>query len=66
MEITVAGEGEFAMKPAAILSAGEWQDARQKLLVTDRAWTRARDAMGAGEEQPNLVSQTRRSSDAQR
>ena len=35
------------MQPAPIVSAQEWEDARQQLLVEEKAFTRARDALVA-------------------
>src|SRR3954470_15145803 len=43
----LACEREFAMKMPPIVSAQEWEAAREKLLVKEKEITRARDALAA-------------------
>src|SRR3981189_1319812 len=40
-------EGQHAMNTPAIVSPQEWETAREKLLVTEKEMTRARDALAA-------------------
>jgi predicted dithiol-disulfide oxidoreductase (DUF899 family) len=39
--------GQFAMNPPAIVSPQEWEAARERLLVKEKALPRARDALAA-------------------
>src|SRR5215470_13723041 len=39
--------GERIMKSAAIVSPPEWERAREQMLVKEKAFTRARDALAA-------------------
>src|ERR1044072_3527413 len=41
-------KNDIAMKTPPIVSAEEWEAARQQLLVKEKALTRARDALAAG------------------
>ena len=41
------GKGELPTKTPPIVSAQEWEAARQQLLVKEKALTHARDAMAA-------------------
>src|SRR5215472_19354231 len=40
-------KGDIAMKTPPIVSSEEWEAARQKLLVKEKAFTRSRDALAA-------------------
>ncbi len=40
-------QGQAAMKTPPVVSQKEWEAARQKLLVTEKELTRARDALAA-------------------
>src|SRR6476619_763852 len=44
-------EGQHAMNTPPIVSPQEWEAARQRLLVKEKALTRARDAMAAERRQ---------------
>jgi predicted dithiol-disulfide oxidoreductase (DUF899 family) len=39
--------GHLAMNTPPIVSPQEWEAARERLLVKEKAWTRARDALAA-------------------
>ncbi len=41
------GQGPVAMKMPPVVSEQEWEIARQKLLVKEKAVTRSRDALAA-------------------
>ena len=41
------GKGDLAIKTPPIVSAQEWEAARQKLLIKEKAVTRSRDALAA-------------------
>src|ERR1700746_4170196 len=41
------GKGHLAMKTPPVVSQQEWEAARQKLLVKEKAFTRSRDALAA-------------------
>ena len=40
-------KGHLAMKTPPIVSQQEWETARQRLLVKEKAFTRSRDALAA-------------------
>ena len=40
-------KGNLAMNTPPIVSQQEWEDARQRLLVKEKAFTRSRDALAA-------------------
>lgn len=52
---------ETAMKTPPIVGTGEWEDARQNLLVKEKELTRARDALAAARRiRHRRISRTKR------